>query len=643
MTPPTLGERGHRQRRWIRVQIRLHREAGGDKDPTDATHSRLFSHLSASFLAALFVIGVSQFDLDGLNGILIDAQFRALFWKRPHPAVALVAYDDASSNRYYGSPKIPVTEIQSVLRALEGEQPLAVAFIGSVNDKVYSPDEMAAIASAFERVPNTLVGYIDDESFGKVQTNQSLPNTTFLPAFISRDNFSYGADSVTRRAMITIGGLPTVYAELTRLFRGDADIPTFQHAHRYADTGPLQLYINWQGPAGTYPLHSSQSLASNKFPPGTFRNKLVLFGSALSTKQSSDFILTPYDRSPNGTTLLEGAAQTLSTLLEDNAINKSPPWFNWLLSLVLGIVTVNIVLLFSPVRGILSVVGEIAFLFLFSLVSLTLFNRWIDVAHPFIVACFGYYLVIPYRLVNEYRQRWHYQQKTEIMAQLEQLKSNFLSLVSHDLKTPIARIQGNAELLLNEASPKTQKEKKILSAIVNTTESLSQHVEAILDLTRIESSEIPLHKTSKDINATIIEVVDAKRGLASDKDITITTQLEPIFSFKFDLKLIRRVIANLVENAIKYSPPGSKITLFSKEEDGWIRVTVQDEGPGIAPDEQERVFSKFYRGHSPLTHQEKGTGLGLYLVRYFVELHKGFVELKSDLGKGSQFTVSLPI
>lgn len=353
--------------------------------------------------------------------------------------------------------------------------------------------------------------------------------------------------------------------------------------------------------------------------------------------------MTPYDRSPMGTTLLEGAAQTLGTLLEDNAINKSPPWFNWLLSLVIGILTVNVVLLFSPVRGILSVVSEIAFLFVFSLLSLTLFNRWIDVAHPFIVACFGYYLVIPYRLVSEYRQRWHYQQKTEIMSELEQLKSNFLSLVSHDLKTPIARIQGNAELLLNEASPKTPKETKILSAIVNTTENLSQHVEAILDLTRIESSQMPLNKASKDINATIIEVVESKQGMASDKEIKIQTRLEPIFSFKFDLRLIRRVIANLIENAIKYSPAGSTITVLSKEENGWIRVSIEDEGPGIAPEEQDRVFSKFYRGQNPLTHQEKGTGLGLYLVKYFVELHKGFVDLKSEIGKGSTFTVSLPI
>ncbi|MCB0403852.1 MAG: CHASE2 domain-containing protein [Bdellovibrionales bacterium] len=631
MTPLGVG--------FVVLEIRLHKNAGEE----DSRQSRLFSHLSASFLAALFVIGVSQFELDGLNGILIDAQFRSIFWKRPHPAIALVAYDDKSSNRYYGSPKIPVVEIEKVLGALEVEKPKAVAFIGSINERIYSPEEMTAIAAAFKRLPQTLVGYIDDESFGKVQTNPYLPETTFLPAFISRDNFSYGADSVTRRAMITIGGLPTVYAELARLYRGQADIPNFQHAHRYADTGPLQLYINWQGPSGTYPLHPSQDLAAHRFSPGTFTDKIVLFGSALLARQSADFILTPYDRSPMGTTLLEGAAQTLGTLLDDNAIHKSPPWFNWLLSLVIGVITVNMVLLFSPVRGILSVVSEIAFLFLFSLVSLTLFNRWVDVAHPFIVACFGYYLVIPYRLVNEYRQRWHYQQKTEIMSELEQLKSNFLSLVSHDLKTPIARIQGNAELLLNEASPKTPKETKILSAIVNTTENLSQHVEAILDLTRIESSQMPLNKASKDINATIIEVVESKQGMASDKEIKIQTRLEPIFSFKFDLRLIRRVIANLIENAIKYSPAGSTITVLSKEENGWIRVSVEDQGPGIAPEEQERVFSKFYRGQSPLTHQEKGTGLGLYLVKYFVELHKGFVDLKSELGKGSTFTVSLPI
>jgi len=609
----------------------------------ELARTRLFSHLSASFLAVLFVIGICQFDLDGLNGILVDAQFRLLFWQRPHPEIALVAYDDKSSNRYYGSPKIPAIEIAKVFEVLHQENPQAVAIMGSINEKNYTEYEMELIADSFKKIPNTLVGYTDDESFGKIQSHPTLPGTKFLPAFISRDNFSYGADSVSRRAMITIGGLPTIYAELTKLYHGLKDIPRFRHAHRYAETGPLQLYINWQGPTGTYPLYTTQNLARREFPKGAFNGKIVLVGSALKSRQPIDFIFTPYSRTLLDTTLLEGAAHTLATLLSDNAIYKSPQWFNWLLSLVIGIFTVNIVLLFSPVRGILSVIGEIALLFAGSLAALVFLDCWVDVAHPFIVACFGYYLVIPYRLVNEYRQRWHYQQKSEIMAQLEQLKSNFLSLVSHDLKTPIARIQGNAENLLNEVSPKTQKEKDILAAIINTTENLSQHVETILDLTRIESAQIPLNKVSKDINATILEVVESKQAIAAEKKITIKTQLEPIFSFKFDMKLIRRVLANLVENAIKYSRGNSEITVSSKEVDGWIRVSVSDQGPGIPPEEQERVFTKFYRGQNPLTQQEKGTGLGLYLVKYFVELHKGFVDLKSELGKGSQFTISLPV
>ena len=188
----------------------------------------------------------------------------------------------------------------------------------------------------------------------------------------------------------------------------------------------------------------------------------------------------------------------------------------------------------------------------------------------------------------------------------------------------------------------SDKQKKSLQAIVQTTEGLSHYVETILDLTRIENSKIHLHKTSKDINSVIQEVIKIKTPLAQEKNISITAQLEPLFSFKFDVKLIQQVIANLLENAIKYSPQNTNIIVQSKESKSKIEVSIGDQGYGIPFEEQEKIFSKFYRVSGPETENEKGTGLGLYLVKYFVELHEGAISLKSQLGKGSIFTISLP-
>jgi signal transduction histidine kinase len=604
-------------------------------------HSRVFSHLSASVLAVLFVFCLGQTELDGLKGLQVDALFRTQWWRSPHPDIALIAYDDESSGRYEGSFKFPAEEISKVFNSLASEQTKAVALLAPVNDKVYTESEIERIGASLRENRNPFIGYIDDESLGR-KAPQPLWGIRYIPGFISRDNFSYGADSVSRRVMIEIDGSPTLYSELAWLYNGHKASAPFRYQHQYGKTGnSIQTYINWQGPAGTYKPYSTRAVAEAHYPKGIFKDKIVLVGSVLQSKRWGDHVFTPYSREPFTTSLLEGAANSLSTLMRDNGLYKSPAWLNWLLSLFVGLLTVNLVLFLPPGRGILLVVAEVFLLFVLGWIALFSANCWLDLAHPVIVACVGYYLVIPYRLLDEYRKRWHYQEKSELMGQLEQLKSNFLSLMSHDLKTPIARIQGNAELILNE-SP-SEKQKKCLEAIISTTEDLSQYVETILDFTRVESAQVPVNKTSKDINAIVLEVIESKRFMAAEKNLTIETKLEPIFSFRFDVRLIRRVLSNLVENAIKYSPPDTEITVHSREETNWIKVSVADHGIGIAAEDKERVFNKFFRCENESSKNVKGTGLGLYLVKYFTELHHGAVQLESELGRGSIFTVMLPV
>ncbi len=606
------------------------------------TRSRIFSHLSASILGLLFVFSLCQFDLDGLKGILFDGIVRTQRAKQADPTIQLIAYDDESSRRYESSVRMPAQEIVALLNTLAAEGPRAVALLLPINEKIYSDDELERIGQAILKIDNSFIGYTDDESLGKgPATALGISPSRYLPGFISRDTFSYGADSVTRRVMITIDGLESVYYHLSELWNQQASEKAPGNQYRRANS--LQTFIQWQGPPGTYLPFKSEAVAEHRLPKGTFAGKIVLIGSLISSKREADFVLTPYSRLPHQTSALEAAAHGLSTLIRHQGITKSSPVLDWVLAFIVGLLTVNLVLYLAPGQGILFVLFESAVLLVSGWCFLKWQNYWLNLAHPLVIAGVGYYLVIPYRLVDEYRKRWHYQEKSEFMAQLELLKSNFLSLISHDLKTPIARIQGNAELVLNGAEKLDDPQRKCLEAIVHTTDDLSQYVETVLDLTRIESSQVPIQKSTKDINATVMEVVESKRFLAQEKNIQLITKLEPLFSIKFDVKLIRRVLSNLVENAIKYSPANSVITLSSKEENNWIRVTVTDQGFGIANEEQPKVFQKFYRCENDNTRSTKGTGLGLYLVKYFVELHQGVVELKSELGQGSEFTVSLPV
>ena len=600
-------------------------------------NQRFFSHLSASLLGALFAFSLCQFSFFGLSGILIDGLFRTQGWRNPHPDIFLVGYDEKSAGRYEDTSKIPVEEIERITNFLLEESPAAVALLAPVNNSLYADTEIERVGVALQRFSNPYIGYTDDESFGKAPPEGISSKIKYFPGYVSRDTFSYGADSVTRRVMLSIDGLPTVFAKIAQAFRGGAE---FHHIEAYGKSRESQqTYIAWQGRPGTYPIIPSEQVANAIIPRGTFTNKIVLIGMALPTNH----VLTPYSRQPNRTPVLEGAAHSLVTLLRNDGLMRAPGWFNILFSIFVALLTVNFVLYLSPAKGILLVFFESAFLLVIGWLALFVFHTWVDLAHPLLVAGVGYYLVIPYRLVDEYRQRWHYQEQSELMAQLEQLKNNFFSLITHDLKTPVARIQGCAELVTHEGENLSEVQRKSMQAILQTTDDLSNYVETILDLTRVESARVPLQKTTRDINVTIREVIESKQYLALEKNIELKAALEPIFSFRFDVRLIRRVLSNLVENAIKYSPPNTCVTISSREDGQWVRVGIVDQGFGIAAEDRGRIFAKFYRCQNESTKDTKGTGLGLYLVKYFVELHQGLVELQSEFGQGSTFTVSLPV
>jgi hypothetical protein len=159
----------------------------------------------------------------------------------------------------------------------------------------------------------------------------------------------------------------------------------------------------------------------------------------------------------------------------------------------------------------------------------------------------------------------------------------------------------------------------------------------------VESQGFQLNLQSKDINNLLTEVVRKHEFLAKIKYIQIIMELEPIFPVPVDPDLIKQVFSNLVENAIKYSNDHTRILICSEEQDGRVMIQIIDQGPGIPTDELPHIFMKFFRSKNAKSSPIKGSGLGLYLAKYFTELHGGKIVVESICGNGSTFTVELPM
>ena len=159
---------------------------------------------------------------------------------------------------------------------------------------------------------------------------------------------------------------------------------------------------------------------------------------------------------------------------------------------------------------------------------------------------------------------------------------------------------------------------------------------------RVESRDFKINKQSADINEIIFQVSERLKPLAVAKNIKLELFLEPMFLIEFDVTLITEVLLNLIENAIKYTSNGGLVTVKSFETEHELIIEIKDTGEGIALEDQPNIWKKFVRGQNQDL-KSKGTGLGLYLVKYFIELHSGQISFKSELGKGTTFYMSLPI
>lgn len=225
---------------------------------------------------------------------------------------------------------------------------------------------------------------------------------------------------------------------------------------------------------------------------------------------------------------------------------------------------------------------------------------------------------------------------------LDSLKSEFVSTVSHDLRAPLTLMRGYATML-SMVGEMNEQQKDFMEKILSSVDQMDELVDNLLDLGRIEAG-MGLDLKSIKISVVISEVINNYRPLAVKKQIILEEDLsDDMVPIEIDLTLLRQALANIIDNAIRYTLAEGRVTVRAYQEDNQQMIVVQDTGVGIAPTDQVRLFEKFYRIHRKEGLSEGGLGLGLAIAKSVVEQHGGRISVESRLGEGSTFIIEIPI
>ena len=234
----------------------------------------------------------------------------------------------------------------------------------------------------------------------------------------------------------------------------------------------------------------------------------------------------------------------------------------------------------------------------------------------------------------------------DITAQkeLERMKSNFLSVVSHELKTPLHSIKGFVEIILmGKTGSINELQRDFLDTVKQQTDNLQRQINDLLEFSRLESGQAKLYVEEVDLTTLVARVLDKLSLLAQEAGLTLSSDLPERFStVDGDRMRLEQVVTNLVENAIKFTPAGGKVAVAGADLGDEVQISVSDTGIGVEPAERERVFDRFYQVDSSAVRAYRGAGLGLTICKHIVAHHSGRIWVEDHPPQGSRFCVVLP-
>lgn len=426
-------------------------------------------------------------------------------------------------------------------------------------------------------------------------------------------------DGIVRRLIFTPDTIPNIAERLV------AKTPKY--------TNPRLSIINYKGHRQFTEISFSDVL-SKSLPKNFFKDKIVIIGAE---KSSNSQIQTPMGLLSRH----EFWAVVTENLYSNSFIKKFSSLIYAVFLLLLTCLAILIITSYPQIIALFFLIWLATLTAAFSAWVFDSFYIWIPIISSLSLFIFVWVLFIGHQALKIEQAHARLKQQQNYLAELEQLKNNFVSLISHDLKTPIAKIQAVLDRVITQG-PHTPELQADLISLKDYSEELNRYIQSILKVLRVESRDFKIIKETADINGIIENVVERLSPLAYSKKIELNLNLEPMFLIEIDVTLMTEVFLNIIENAIKYTPESGKVKIRSFETDTEVCIEIEDSGEGIAPEDQEMVWKKFARGKTQ-DYKTKGTGLGLYLVKYFIELHGGQISMKSEIKKGTTFLVRLPI
>ncbi len=611
-----------------------------------------FSKFAPLLVTLAFILILIQYSFHPLESIFYDFWIKTdIAAKNFQSPVVLVSLDE-ESDQFLGE-TYPYTYASHtrLMDRLVADQPALVNYFVSLLE----PDSEveARYQTEFHEAIKTFSPAGDRFKFGTEIDNlgelippETLRDVGYYLGQLYKDQLVFSKDEVVRRAILNISGEDSLHLWTAKRYRELQGLPAldataYKGAYYNSEADANFALFKYSGnPASTrIPSIPFHRVVVGNFPKGYFKDKIVLVGSSYLSN-SSDFIQTPFEKESNRTPKLAVHADVIEALVGEKTIYDIDDLITQVAAVFLAILLSFVISRVQPVKGLMITILLILGILLTSYLAFVTFGWWIKLSHLVLSIFVVYYIWVPFRAIEEYQTRYAIQEETKLLKQVDNLKQNFISLMSHDLKTPVAKIAGIADILKIKF-PNTTEQAELIDNVVSSTKELNNFINSILDLTKIESQNLTLRKESKDVNKIIEGIIEKLEFEASAKEMRIEADLSPLYPIQIDTVLMNRVISNLIENAIKYAGRGKTIAVRTWDEPDWVYVEVRDDGVGVGPDDLLHIFDKFYRVKNDSTHSIKGSGLGLYLVKYFIELHNGVITASSQLGVGTSFIIKL--
>lgn len=617
-----------------------------------------FKELKSTYIYPLFftivlILIVFQYQFSFLESVFYDLRIRTDLGINFSDNIVLITQDDESDEFLGESYPYTYAGHSRMIDKVFLDSPSVVTYFSELSSATTKSEqehqaEFKKKINHYKKNGGEFIFAAAMDLWGTQLPPEYLRDIEYSYSLINKDNLAFSRDNVVRRALINISGEDTLHLNVANKFRekinkqsiSSTDIQGAYYVPEADATFSLfRYYTSPDVPNGLIKKISFHNVLVGNFPKHFFKDKIVLIGPSYISN-AADFVLTPFKKEGVGVSKLMVHAEIIQSLVENKTILAIPKFISKMLAILIAIILFVVISRVSPVRGLLIVVSTTIFLFLSSYILFVIFGLWLYLTHVLFTIIGVYYIWVPFRAISEYQTRFAIEEESKLLKKVESLKQNFISLMSHDLKTPVAKIATMSDVLKQKYSDNLDLSDG-LNSIIDSTKELNKFITSILDLTKVESQNINLTIVQKDINPIIESVIDSLSYEYKRKNIEVEVGLGPLYPISIDVSLLFRVISNIVENAIKYSPINSKISIKTWDDAQWVYIQVADNGPGIDLDDLTYIFDKFYRVKNDASHSIKGTGLGLYLVRYFVELHGGIIEVKSKLGSGTTFIIKL--